>query len=208
MDSSDKHRLSNRELGEFLQLLGSKLGKESGVAVEEITSFIEEVRMMKGLPVYPHREYVRDTSLDKTEDFVNSFATAEELRVLLQTIYGVNVPYRLSRFVLLKLGIGTILTSQIDLETAKIRWKDRQSKISSLDIFEMPRKLLIEVLDDDELFPDGYAISSFAKRFGIRLPRMKQKEQLIDLLLKTVFERPRDSRKIGRWGLDRRKGPE
>ena len=197
-----RDRLNRRELGNLLVYLGRLLGKETDVSIESIEDFLDKLKQKKGY-TSTYRRYSRDY-LDETISFLNSFRTSEDLFIFLESIYTLSIPFRLRKQVLFNIGVGTILTSRIDLEKAKYLWRKRVEKVDSINIYDMPKGQLKKTLSDDELFPDGYAIVPFARKFRIRLPRVKKKELLIDILLTQIFDRPLNSKKIGRWGLDKR----
>jgi len=197
-----RDKLSRRELGELLVYLGRLLSEESDVSIERIEEFLDRLKKRKGY-TSTYRKYSMDY-LDRIVSYVNSFRTSEDLFIFLEAIYKISIPFRLRKQVLVNLGVGTILTSRIDLEDAKTLWREREEKINSINIYEISKEQLKKTLRDKELFPDGYAIVPFARRFRIKLPRTKNKEQLIDILLMQIFERPLNSKKIGRWGLNKK----
>ena len=202
-------RLSKRELGELLELLGRQLAKESEVKFRDLEAILEKFRLRRGYQGSTSYVHATKDALGEIVSYLENFYTSDDLRDFVEVISRKPVPYRMGKEVLRKLAVGMVLTSGLDIVEVKNRWQERQAKINSLNIYQMSKEKLKATLLDDELFPSGYSIISFARRFKIRLPVKSEKTVLINILISQLFERPSSSRRIGRWGLeDKPEGPE
>ena len=207
IDSHD--RLSKRELGELLELLGKQLAKESEVEFRDLAEILEKFRLRRGYQRSTSFVHATKDALGEIVSYLENFDTSDDLRDFVEVISRKPVPYKMGKDVLRKLAVGTVLTSGLDFVEVKNRWQERQTKTNSLNIYQMPKEKLKATLLDDELFPSGYSIISFARRFKIRLPVKSDKTVLINILINQLFERPSSSRRIGRWGLkDKPEGSE
>lgn len=197
-NSRSNDRLNKRELGELLRIIADALTRGKDIQKADLQGFFRR------LDFY-------GTSLDRfsveTNDelfhymnYLRQFRTNEQLREFLQVVYGKRIPSRLSKENLQYLGLGIMLSSNVSLQTAKETWENRKDSIQK-DIYNLNRNELINLLSDKYLFPDGYSIVAYAKRFHIRLPKIKDKNKLINILLEKLYDRPLSSKEIGRWGL-------
>lgn len=191
-------RLNKRELGELLRIIADALTRGKDIQKTDLQGFFRR------LDFY-------GTSLDRfsaeTNDklfhymnYLRQFRTNEQLREFLQIVYRKRIPSRLSKENLQYLGLGIMLSSNVSLQKAKETWENRRDSIQK-DIYNLNRNELINLLSDKYLFPDGYSIVAYAKRFHIRLPEIKDKNKLISILLEKLHDRPLSSKEIGRWGL-------
>jgi len=207
-DFSETGRLDKRELGELLELIGRRLAQESSIPIQELEGFLEKTRSRRGELRPTQRHFDKDI-LSRTISFLENFKGANDLRDFIEVTYKLQVPYKLGKQVLLRLGVGVVLTSKLDFDEARMRWLAREDRLRSTNIYQMSKDQLREILFDEELFPSGYSIVTFAKRFQIRLPIKKDRTLLVNLLFNQLLERPSSSRKIGHWGLkDQREGSE
>ena len=94
-----------------------------------------------------------------------------------------------------------MFSSDISTNEALSLWERRNLTLSSINIYQMKETDLYEKLNDPSLFPDGYSIGSFARKFHIILPKTENRDLPIRILMEKVFERPSSSKSIGRWGL-------
>jgi len=193
-------KLTRKELGQLLEMLGRRFGEDQDISVQDIESFLQQLRLKRGDSYFPHK-YYSDNVLDETLSFLGGFSTSEELRTFIEVTYRMSVPYKLGRQTLIKLGVGVVLTSRLDLHEAIRRWEERERKIGSLNIYQMSKEQLETTLLDDELFPSGYSIITFAKKSRIKLPLTNNKKVLIKYLIEKLVERPLGTREIGDWGI-------
>jgi len=204
MGNSMDERLDKKEVGELLELIGRQLKYESGISLLEIGDFIERLKSRKGIGAHFPERYA-DNLMDEAIYFISQLKSSDNIRDFMEVSYNIPVPYKLGRQILTKLAVGVILTSKTSLNETKLRWEKREKRIGSINPYQIPKEEFREFLLDDALFPSGYSIISFAKRYHIRLPLTKDKKALIGFLMDQLFERPSDSKKIGSWGLDSKK---
>jgi len=196
-----KDKLSKRELGELLNIIADALGREEDVSTHALLRYLDRFWDPRKSDSSGMLLQGENNKLSRAIDFLKEFATNEELREFLQVVYGKKIPYRLSKEVLHDLGLGVMLSSNMTIEQATSLWNKRNDELYSLNIYQMSEPRLVEMLRDQTLFPDGYSIVFFAKRFHVNLPKVENRELLIQFLLEKLFERPSSSKSIGRWGL-------
>lgn len=197
-------RLEKREIGELLELLGRQLLLESDVSFRDLENFFEKLRARRGL-LNRYPDYNVDNLLDSVIRFTEQLKSSDNIRDFLEVSYNIPVPYKLGRSILAKLAVGVVLTSKTNLDEIKLRWEKREKRIDSINPYQMPKEQFEAALLDNALFPSGYSVISFAKKYRIRLPVTNDKKTLIAHLMDQLFERPSDSKRIGDWGLDKKK---
>jgi hypothetical protein len=193
-----KDRLSKNELGELLRIIADGLRDRGDVSIITLINYLQR---------FPNP--AKSGSFEASQfpdkyyyvDFTNRFRTSEEFRELLQVVYKKRIPYRISKEIMKYLGIGIMFSSDISTNEALSLWERRNLTLSSINIYQMKETDLYEKLNDPSLFPDGYSIGSFARKFHIILPKTENRDLPIRILMEKVFERPSSSKSIGRWGL-------
>jgi hypothetical protein len=203
-NSQMDEKLDKREIGELLELLGRALKYESDVSLQMFEDFLERSKSRRGIRGNLPVEYL-DNSLEKAIFFISKLKGSDNIRDFLEISYKIPVPYKLGRSILTKLAVGVILTSKTNFEDMKLQWEKRENKIRSINPYQISKENFRELLLDDTLFPSGYSIISFAKKFHIRLPLTKDKSVLISRLMDMLFERPSGTRRIGNWGLEKKR---
>jgi hypothetical protein len=196
-----KDKLSKRELGELLSIIADALGREEDVSTHALLRYLDRFSDLGKSDSPKMLLQWENNKLFRAIDFLKDFATNEELREFLQVVYGKKIPYRLSKELLHDLGVGVMLSSSMTIEQATSLWNKRNEELRSLNIYQTSESKLLEVLNDQTLFPDGYSIGFFARKFHINLPKVENRELPIQYLLEKLFERPSSSKSIGRWGL-------
>lgn len=201
--------LTPQELADLLEIIARAIRKEPrkepSATLNEIELFTREVLARRGLRSQTP-EYGWNV-IDKILSSFKHFRTVESLRLFLQVALGMPLPYRMSKENLINLGVGAFIRSNVSVEEAEKRWNEREKKLGSIDIYKIEKKSLVDLLESNSLFPDGYAIVSFAGRFRINLPLLKDKKTLINLLLTRLYESPRSSEEIGYYGVEKRRRP-
>lgn len=195
-------RLTNEEMGEFLESLGRSIRKESSLDIQEIDNYIKYLKVKKGFPEL-RNQYLLPKSVDNAKNILKRFRTNEEMRNFLQMMHKTPIPQRLSKITLFKLGIGILVTTNVNLDSVIEQWKIREETLTKADIYNMSQNQFVTFFQDNKLFPDGYSIMTFAKRYKIKLPYSNDKDKQISFLFNKLFQRPYDSKKIGQWGLDK-----
>lgn len=206
MSSYPKNRLddklSKRELGRLLGIIADALSREKDVQKIDLQNFFDKLDFYgPRLDSFAART---DDTLYQCVEYLNMFRTNEQLREFLQVVYRKRIPSRLSKENLRYLGLGIMLSSNLSIQKATEQWNKRNAIVRSRDIYKIARDELIQFLSDNSIFPDGYSIVAYAKEFHIILPRIKDRNRLISILLEKLFDRPLSSKEIGRWGLSKR----
>lgn len=184
----------------MLKIVAASLSRDKDVELYDILGFLDRYRLSTR-PVSSSYEMRADDRLGINESYINQFRTNEELREFLEVVYRKRIPPRLSKENLRFLALGITSTSDIPLMEAIEKWEKRNSIVHSKNLYSTNREDLVRLLNDDSVFPDGYSIVTFANKFHIRLPRIRDRSKLINILLEKLYDRPLGSKEIGRWGL-------